>query len=231
MFVYVRAGRPQVISQSLDGTPEGHLAQANTGTCELCKYQASKSQMTRHLMSCAATYNARGASTVLVQLRIEAAGDPRYWLYVEAQTGATLQQLDAFLRRVWLECCGHMSAFRVGQREVAKRSAIGQVFGRKGLRFTYDYDFGSTTSLGGQVLGERQGSVGRAALRLLARNDPLPWPCEMCTRPATVVCPFCIDAGPWLFCQEHAQEHPCAKEEVYLPVVNSPRMGVCAYGA
>ena len=187
--------------------------------------------MTRHLMSCPSTHDGRGAPTALVQLRIEAAGDPRYWLYVEAQAGATLQQLDAFLRRVWLECCGHMSAFRVGQREVAKRSAIGQAFGPKGLRFTYDYDFGSTTTLGGQVLAERQGSLGRAALRLLARNDPLPWRCEMCTRPASIVCPFCLYSGPSLFCDEHAQEHPCAEEQAYLPVVNSPRMGVCGYGA
>lgn len=187
--------------------------------------------MTRHLVSCARTHDVRGASTTLVQLRIQAAGDPRYWLYVETQTSATLQQLDAFLRRVWLECCGHMSAFRVGQREVAKRWAIGQAFGHTGLRFTYDYDFGSTTSLGGEVLGERQGSLGRAALRLLARNDPLPWRCDACTRPATIVCPLCSDSGPAVFCDEHAQEHPCAEEGVYLPVVNSPRMGVCAYGA
>jgi len=188
--------------------------------------------MARHLMSCpAAAYDAGGAQTALVQLRIEAAADPRYWLYVEARSDATLQQLDALLRRVWLECCGHMSAFRVGREELAKRSAIGLVLGRRGLAFTYDYDFGSTTSLRGQVLGERQGSRGRAALRLLARNDPRSWRCEMCTRPATVVCPFCIDSGPCLFCDGHAQEHPCAEEEVYLPVVNSPRMGVCAYGA
>jgi hypothetical protein len=187
--------------------------------------------MSRHLASCPASHEPAGTRTDLVLLRIEAAGDPRYWLYLEARRSATLQQLDAFLRRVWLECCGHMSAFRVGRQEVAKRSVLGLAFGERGLRFTYDYDFGSTTSLAGQVLGSRLGSLGRPALRLLARNDPIPWRCEMCPRPATVVCPFCLDAGPCLFCEEHARKHPCADEEAYLPVVNSPRMGVCAYGA
>lgn len=100
---------------------------------------------------------------------------------------------------------------------------------RKGQRFTYNYDFGSTTTLTGQVLGVRAGCLGRTATRLLARNDPPRWRCEACTQPATIVCPLCIDSGPCLFCDVHAQQHPCAVEEVYLPVVNSPRMGVCAY--
>lgn len=188
--------------------------------------------MTRHIASCAASHDAPGPPTSLVQLRIEGAADPCYWLFVEARSEATLQQLDALLRRVWLECCGHMSAFRMGQHESAMRSKIGVTLGRRGLRFTYEYDFGSTTTLRGQVLSPRQGSLGRTGVRLLARNDPLQWSCEgeACSRPATIVCPFCIDAGPSMFCAKHAQQHPCAEEEVYLPVVNSPRMGVCAYG-
>jgi hypothetical protein len=185
--------------------------------------------MARHISSCSASHDASGSQQSIILLRIEAAGDPRYWFYLEARSDASLQQLDALLRRVWLECCGHMSAFRVGQREPAMRSKIGMSLGTKGLRFTYDYDFGSTTTLTGQVLGAREGCLGRTATRLLARNEPLQWTCEVCTEPAIVVCPFCIDTGPYLFCEAHAQQHPCAEEEVYLPVVNSPRMGVCAY--
>ena len=37
---------------------------------------------------------------------------PEYWLHVEGRETASLQQLDSLLRRVWLECCGHMSALR-----------------------------------------------------------------------------------------------------------------------
>jgi len=44
-----------------------------------------------------------------------------------------------------------------------------------------------------------------------------------------VVCPFCIDFGDAVFCDAHAAAHEHADEEVYLPVVNSPRMGVCGY--
>lgn len=187
--------------------------------------------MTRHIATCAASHDAPGPRSALVQLRIDAAGDPRYWLYAEGRSDATLQQLDSLLRRIWLECCGHMSAFRIGQHEPAMRTKIGAALEHRGLRFSYDYDFGSTTSLRGQVLSTRDGSLGRAPVRVLARNDPLPWSCDECAQPATVVCPFCVDAGPSLFCDQHARQHPCAEEEGYLPVVNSPRMGVCGYGA
>lgn len=205
------------------------MARSNTGTCELCKRQTSKSQMTRHIATCASSHDFAGPEQTIVQIRIDAAGEPRYWLHVEARSDASLEQLDSLRRRVWLECCGHMSTFRIGQSELPKRAKIGLTLRRKGLKFTYEYDFGSTTTLTGHVVGFRNGCLGRAATRLLARNDALEWTCEECSRPAAIVCPFCVYSGPCLFCEAHAQEHPCAEEEVYLPVVNSPRMGVCGY--
>jgi len=202
---------------------------SNSGKCEVCGHSATKSELVRHLAQCAAAHDPNDATRILVQLHFESADDARYWIYVEARADATLQQVDALLRHVWLECCGHMSAFHVGQAEPSMRSKVGEVFRSKGLKFRHDYDFGTTTLLKGQVLGVRDGSLGRRAVRLLARNDPLVWPCAECGAPATVICPLCVDSDTCLFCEAHAPEHPCAQEEVFLPVVNSPRMGVCGY--
>ena len=207
----------------------GTVTRASTGTCELCKQQTSKSQMTRHVAQCAPEHDASGGQETIVQLRIDADGDPRYWLYVEARASASLQQLDSLIRRTWLECCGHLSAFWAGRSELAMGTEMGSAFPRKRVTFSYEYDFGSTTALKGHVVGTRNGCLGRAAVRLLARNDPFDWRCANCSRPAVIVCPFCIPEDDCLFCEAHAQEHPCAEEEVYLPVVNSPRMGVCGY--
>jgi hypothetical protein len=149
-------------------------------------------------------------------------------LYVEGRETASLQQLDSLLRQVWLECCGHMSAFRRGRTELSKRSSLASLQG-KGLAFQYEYDFGSTTALQGKVTSCREGLLGRNALRVLARNAPLDLACDACGAPATVVCPFCLGTGPSLFCKAHAPQHPCDEEEVWMPTVNSPRMGVCGY--
>jgi hypothetical protein len=99
-----------------------------------------------------------------------------------------------------------------------------------GEGFEYEYDFGSTTSLDLEVTGERSGRSGRSAVRLLARNAPPISACAVCGEPATLVCAFCLQESADAFvCTKHRRQHQCGEEEAFLPVVNSPRMGVCGY--
>jgi hypothetical protein len=201
----------------------------NSGFCALCGHRATKTTMMAHVEACVAAHDKIGQPQPLVVLRFAAVGEPRYWLVIEAKADAQLGHVDALLRQLWLECCGHMSAFRLGRRELAMTTATAIAFARAASKVEYEYDFGSTTALTGELVGERHGSIGRASVRLLARNEPPVWPCGDCKAPATVVCPYCIDSDDGLFCDAHADVHEHAGEEVYLPVVNSPRMGVCAY--
>jgi hypothetical protein len=107
-------------------------------------------------------------------------------------------------------------------------SKIGAVFDHTGQKATYDYDFGSTTRLTIERTGERSGRIGKQTVRLLVRNVPLPWTCGICGAPATLIC--CAhetDNSPFV-CDAHQADHVCG-DDVFLPVVNSPRMGVCGY--
>jgi hypothetical protein len=200
---------------------------SNSGTCALCGLRAGKAKMVAHLDTCTTSSDSNGSPQLLIRLRVDDRYDPRYWIYVEVRADATLRHLDAFLRQLWLECCGHLSAFSVDRRELAMGGRAGVAFYSAGTKFHYEYDFASTTALTGLVLKSRSGSIGRAPVRLLARNDPLVLPCVRCASPATLVCPYCPEDG--LFCTAHAEAHEHAAEEIYLPVVNSPRMGVCGY--
>jgi hypothetical protein len=199
----------------------------NEGKCELCGQIVLRAQAKKHATACAPSHDASEGQEMIVQLQVEAAGAPEYWLLLEGRERASLQQVDSLLRSLWLECCGHLSAFRVARVEVAKRTALGQL--PPAARLDYDYDFGSTTALKVRVVGARRGSLGRRAVRLVARNTSLPWTCETCEAPAVVVCPVCVYSGPSLFCRKHSRAHPCDEEGVWMPVVNSPRMGVCGY--
>jgi hypothetical protein len=162
-----------------------------------------------------------------------------YWLQVEATADATLDDLDALLRETWLECCGHLSAFRLGERRFSPECevegwedeepttiSLGKLLA-PGRELEYEYDFGSTTALTIRVAGER---IGRPPERvaILARNDPPAITCNECGAAATRVCGQCVwgDRG-WL-CGRCARRHECGKESL-LPVVNSPRVGVCGY--
>lgn len=215
----------------------------STGICELCGAPRSKAAMGAHLRECAPGHDAaRGSVERVVQLRVDSPGIPFYWLEVEARESATLRQLDSLLRHIWLECCGHMSAFhvdgvmyapsadwkdfRVTERSLGTRLAtLGLA---QGKRFRYEYDFGTPTELALRVGSRRDGRIGRAPIRLLARNEPPVWECRVCKAVATSICSQCLDRSNPFLCRRHEGAHRCG-EEMLLPVVNSPRMGMCGY--
>lgn len=215
------------------------------GACALCGYESSKAGVTRHLKSCPGAHDsATGKATKVWQLRVEDAYSAPYWLDVEIKQTATLADLDAFLREVWLECCGHLSAFDIGREryggsygqgapggfdlgEKSMKVKVEEVLSPD-LKFTHEYDFGSTTELTLKVMGEREGRIGRAPLRLLARNDAPSWTCSVCGEPATQVHTEAMyEEGNPFYCDLHAGAQE--DEWAFLPVVNSPRMGVCGY--
>jgi hypothetical protein len=218
------------------------------GTCVLCGYRSGKAGMVRHVSSCAAAHDASKRTPIwLYHLRVEGAGAPMYWLDLEMKTQATVSRLDRFLRDIWVECCGHLSAFRIDgatytiptddpfddfREDRSMHYKIGEVLRPDGHKFSYEYDFGSTTYLNPRVMGSREGVIGRSPVRLLARNDPPVWPCEVCHEPSTLVCLvclFCFQEGRGFYCAAHSGEHKCDEEDVWLPVVNSPQMGTCGY--
>jgi hypothetical protein len=224
------------------------------GACDLCGAIITRRKSRAHFATCAPAHDSlTGDGQALVHLQAAAPGLPAYWLDLEVRIKERLEALDAFLRRVWLECCGHLSLFRIGASEYYSRgyqldsepfavfgrhrpaprsmsARLGEVLPAVGERFRYEYDFGSTTCLDLKVIGERTGRPGRAAVRLLARNTPPTWPCGVCGGPATLLCSFCYASGEHPFvCRTHGRRHTCGEREGFMPVVNSPRMGVCGY--
>jgi hypothetical protein len=221
-------------------------ATVSPGTCTLCGTAVTKRTAARHLNACAPTHDgSSGPSGRVLRFRVQARGGGPWWLDVEARASTALASLDTLLRDLWLECCGHLSEFEVGAyryvggggppspfgRDPSERTMSAKlydVFHGVGAVGRYEYDFGSTTELVLKVTGERNGRLGRAAARLVARNDPPVWPCGECGAPGTAVCAAHDVAGSPFVCAAHESTHPC-EDEAFLPVVNSPRMGVCGY--
>ena len=96
-----------------------------------------------------------------------------------------------------------------------------------GQKFFYTYDFGSSTNLNLRVVSEREGLANpKDAVQLLARNRAPEFKCSVCDAPATL-----IFGGAWgdgnTYCKKHAKKYE--GEGLLLPIVNSPRVGVCGY--
>ena len=219
---------------------------ASRGECSLCNGTFAKAGMRRHLESCRARKDLRPAEggrgkTRLLHLVVEGRYLPEYWIHLEVEAPAMLKDLDGFLRDIWLECCGHLSAFNIeGERYVSeveesrfadfeeKRMDVrmGEVL-REGTKFEHEYDFGTTTELALKVVSEREGSRNES-VRLLARNEPPLIPCGLCGKDAAWVCTQCIYTAEGWLCDECADKHECGENQL-LPVVNSPRVGMCGY--
>jgi len=216
------------------------------GMCSICGGVFSKSIMTRHLASCRAEKTAAGTLSGekksgpkrTFHMVIEGKGLPEYWIHVEASAGASLAALDGFLRDLWLECCGHLSAFTIGSQrymsnpdsemeESGMNVALNKVLSM-GVKFLHEYDFGTTTELVLKVVAEWKVENNNKSIRLLARNNPPAMNCSSCGKPAVSVCVECIYDSSGLLCEECAKNHECG-EDMQLPVVNSPRVGMCGY--
>ena len=145
-------------------------APAFPGTCSFCGETFTTRTIKRHLTNCAkrqeteakAARSKKAKTLPLYQLQVEGLGFfGKYWLYIELPADATLRNLDQFLRDIWLECCGHLSAFEIagqrysvspmndvffGERELSMSAKLRDI-AQPGAKFDYEYDFGTTSEL------------------------------------------------------------------------------------
>ena len=231
------------------------------GKCTFCQKTFSKTSITKHLNAHLAQKAEEGKPGRSFHIKIETNprwGSTPYFLMLWVDGNTTLQKIDTLLRQIWLECCGHMSAFRLprnkrqspmdfftalskgkaaidlgalGNGEIAMNRKVKDTF-YKDLILEYEYDFGSTTALQLTVAEEFNFQADEPVI-LLSRNERLNMPCESCgKRPAVEFCTVCTDQET-MFCAACAKKHAKTCDDfadyAAMPVVNSPRMGVCAY--
>jgi hypothetical protein len=323
----------------------------SSGICKFCQGEFDKSKMTQHLKYCkqrasmlkTQIHIAEAEKTTLFHILVEGRYLPMYWMHLEIPANSTLYDLDAFLRNIWLECCGHLSEFHIGKRsylsqteemmwevedtetdedeevpditrltpaeleklspfefamsliellqqesqsdladlspaefqskftdflttrmgdsltpemlaQLSKMSYLIQPllvdFAEEnneqdmdvelsqalkvGQKFFHEYDFGSTTELALKLVAEREGIVSNddddeEPVEIMARNNPPAIPCRECGKPATKVASGYYDVGDGALCDACARTSLKEYEDFFLPIVNSPRVGVCGY--
>jgi hypothetical protein len=113
--------------------------------------------------------------------------------------------------------------------DLSMKRPLKQVVG-VGMNLSYEYDYGSTTELKLKVAALRADGTPKGAAQLLARSEPPVILCQSCTsEQATEICAQCACEEVGWLCPACAETHSC-ETEMRLPVTNSPRVGVCAYG-
>jgi hypothetical protein len=195
----------------------------------------------RHLDSCkqrqeliAKADQGKASRQSLYHLRVQDAYSNEFWLDLEMSGSTTLKTLDDYLRSIWLECCGHMSDFFLGgafARKVGMSRNISDVF-ESSSELTHVYDFGTSSETLVKVVDIREGKPTTShPIALMARNMMPESECIECGQPATHLCMECLaEEETWgSLCDAHAKTHPHDDYGEPIPLVNSPRLGMCGY--
>jgi hypothetical protein len=97
-----------------------------------------------------------------------------------------------------------------------------------GQKFSYIYDWGSSTYINLKVIAEREGIIANEeqSVTLLAQNTAPTFSCIKCGKPATQVQQgyYTNSIADGAFCTKCAKKQKY--EEEFLPITNSPRVGV-----
>jgi hypothetical protein len=215
----------------------------NHGTCAFCKKEYTKGGMRKHLAACSdyqgavrkAEASKRKAQN-LYHLVLSDAFTADFWLHLEMNGSARLEDLDHYLRAIWLECCGHLSEFQPGKRpyqspELDMNLKADDVFPQT-KELIHLYDFGTTSETLVEAVGVRKGKpLTSHPIALLARNNLPEVSCKECEKPARFLCMECIyeEDESGLLCEAHAKTHPHDEYGEPAPLYNSPRTGMCGY--
>ena len=203
------------------------LMTANSGgNCYLCGTKLGRAAMEKHLLK---SHGDDKGGQECYLLKIEGSYPKGYWLYIDVPVEKSLSSVDDFLRKIWLECCGHMSAFfypgysEIKMNRKMKSFAVDE-------KFLHHYDFGTTTETVINIIGNTVRKPQKDIVRLLARNAPPVFACEDCGKQAEYIGILFEDTSEEQFyCADCVEKHDDGSLAL-LPVTNSPRMGQCGYG-
>src|SRR5436190_20896411 len=85
------------------------------GICNKCKEITSTRAAKGHINKCLYQGSEDSPDAFLIKVQWPHK-NPIYWLYLSVPFKTNLEDLDHFLREIWLECCGHLSQFTIDHK-------------------------------------------------------------------------------------------------------------------
>lgn len=156
------------------------------GKCYYCSKELTERTIKRHMKNCIEMKKViqdefetekRKRKQFIISLK-DKYDTSTYCIYMSIDASLQLYHLDKFIRDIWVECCGHLSMFKIGQEKYFDNSDGNYQMNAKlkdvlnvGQKFEYEYDFGSTTYLILEVVDEIEVSRKHSQIEIIARNN------------------------------------------------------------
>ena len=207
------------------------------GTCMICNEMVTKRTISQHILKKHKSEHGEERFLIIADTPYSSP----YWLALLADPDAELKKLDSLLRAVWLECCGHLSLFTIQGAEFmttwdgSDNDNIGDADNmhvrlkkllRPGMKFSHEYDFGTTTELRLKVDDMILSNKSTNPVDVVGMNMKPDMTCDDCGKPAMF---HYVDEDEKCVCNTCSENEEEYDESMFLPICNSPRTGMCGY--
>lgn len=170
------------------------------GKCYYCNKELTERTIKRHMKSCSIMKNRieesiakngklRKQFIIAIKPRYE---KNEYCIYLSIDGTLGLVHIDQFIRDVWVECCGHLSAFIIKKKfyqDNEMNIRLNEILS-VGEKFQYEYDFGSTTYLELEVVDIIDVPKNFTQMEIIARNNEMISEGNYCNSPRDGVCGY-----------------------------------------
>ena len=201
--------------------------------CYYCNKELTERTIKRHMKNCSEmkkrveeqnSTDKKQRNQFIIAIKSKYEGND-YCIYLSIDGTLGLVHIDQFIRDIWVECCGHLSGFRIRGKFYQDHSMNTRLNDILDIdeKFEYEYDFGSTTYLNLEVVDIIQVSSSFSQIEIIARNHDIKHECETCGKEAKF---FNYENDKWQ-CENCIDENNDMISEIEY--CNSPRDGVCGY--
>jgi hypothetical protein len=194
--------------------------------CDLCYQKFGCRKIITHIPSCIIEKNINKSGFLIEFISSSYITRKQYYMYVIFGTTSTFNDIDKLLRE-WLKCCDHLSIIendiqpRYLDNRVNYESPISQY--RENIKFRYEFDMCSTTIVYFKILKKLNGYDNNNNIDIIYKNKEYNVKCK-CNEKAKKV------LQQELICDKCLIEFDDDLLDLCLPIVNSPRIGICACG-
>lgn len=151
--------------------------------CPTCDKKFGSIKIHSHYPACIASKYSEYAGHI-VSFTSHGITGKLHFLYCIFPSNTTLSTLDTFMRKIWCECCGHMSMFVNADRdEYDKNSKIKDY--PDDTRMIYEYDMGTSTTVYVTFHSTLSGSNSIKNPLIIARNSEIVYKCKKCKSKAS----------------------------------------------
>ena len=204
------------------------------GKCYYCNKELNEKTIKRHMKNCSeikkkieelSSGNKKQRNQFMIAIKSKYDGN-EYCIYLSIDENLSLLHIDQFLRDIWLECCEHLSAFKIKGKFYQDYSMDTRLKDILTIneKFEYEYDFGSTTYLILEVVDVIEVPASFSQIEIIARNYEVKHCCAVCGVETEYYnyendqweCKKCMDKNNDMISK--------------FDYCNSPRDGVCCYG-